>query len=74
MEARIEVDVEHLGGPAKVVVAVELEPNSEAWNEALALTVAQVMNQFLTAMIDERNRIRFEEERESLVPADERAT
>lgn len=69
MEARIEVDVEHLGGSSTVVVSTTLEPNIEAWNENLFETMATAMNRLLAAMLGQRDHIRFEEERQTLVPA-----
>jgi hypothetical protein len=62
MEARIEVEVEHLGGSGRVVIASDLEPNAQAWNEQLFETMAVAANRLLTAMLSERDRLRFEED------------
>lgn len=62
MEVRIEVDIEHLGGPGKVWVVANVEPNSLAFNAAIFKSMAENCNHLLGAVYAERDRVYFEEE------------
>ena len=61
MRASISVEVEHLGGPSCCRIESELEPNESAWNSLTFVTMARAMNQLLAAVMDERDRRRFEQ-------------
>lgn len=74
MKATIEVQVEHLGGPSFCRVESDLEPNEAAWNDHTFEVMARGLNRLLTAVFDERDMIRFENERRELrTPAAEPA-
>jgi len=66
MEARITVHAEHLAGPCEVTLSVELEPNSEAWNKHTYHAMVTSLNDLLAEMFDERDNIRFDQERAAL--------
>lgn len=63
MEASLSVEIEHLGGTATARIATTIEPNAGAWNVDTYTTMAVGLNGLLHAMLSERDRLRFEEER-----------
>lgn len=66
MKATLEVAVEHLGGPSSCKIETDLEPNEAAWNDQTFVVMAKALNRLLTAVFDERDMIRFENERREL--------
>lgn len=66
MEASLSVEIEHLGGTATAHIQSTIEPNVGAWNVDTFTTMAVALNGLLHAMLSERDRLRFEEERTAL--------